>query len=222
MFELITFDLDGTLTDSKEGITNCIKYALESFGIVDFDQNLLLKSIGPPLYDAFHNIFGFPHDDALLAVKKYRERFSDVGIYENTVFPDAEETLKRFKNAGIRLAVATSKPHIYTERILKHFGLYDYFDYIVGAEFDGSFGSKEDVIGEVLRLAESCDLTKTAMVGNRKFDILGAKKFKITAVGINSGYAAEGELEASGADFIFNNLKEFADFILSNNSPKNS
>lgn len=214
MFELILFDLDGTLTDSKEGITNCVKYALESFGIFDYSEDKLLKFIGPPIYDAFRNIYGFSHTDALLAVEKYRERFSEVGIYENAVFPDAINALKELKKNGKRLAVATSKPRVYAERILKHFNLSEYLDFTVGAELDGSFGSKDEVIKEALKIGAPGSLSRASMVGDRKYDILGAKKAKITSIGVRCGYAEQNELEIAGADFIFNNLKECADFIL--------
>ena len=220
MFELILFDLDGTLTDPKEGITNCVKYALESFCIIEKDESTLLKFIGPPLYDSFRAIYGFSHEDALLAVEKYRERFSTVGIYENGIFPDTKETLSELKNVGKRLALATSKPFVYAERILKHFDIYDYFDYRVGAELDGKRGYKHEVISEVLRLANLHNLSLAVMVGDRKNDIEGAKKCNIASVGLRCGYAEEDELENAGADFIFNNLYGFKEFILANNSAK--
>lgn len=214
MFELILFDLDGTLTDPKEGITNCVKYALEYFGIFEEDEDKLLKFIGPPLYDSFRGLYGFSENDAKLAVSKYRERFQNVGIFENRIFPDAENTLARLKQAGKQVALATSKPYVYAKRILEHFKISDYFDYTVGAELDGKRGYKDEVIRDVLRIAKREDLSKVIMVGDRENDILGAKKCGIASIGLRCGYAEKNELENAGADFIFNNLTECADFLL--------
>ena len=120
MYNLVLFDLDGTLTDSKEGIINCVKYALESFGISENDEKILNSFIGPPLYDSFRREYGFSHSDALLAVKKYRERFGKTGIFENTIYDDTVTALTMLKNGGKKLALATSKPYVYAERILKY------------------------------------------------------------------------------------------------------
>ena len=128
MYNLILFDLDGTLTDSKVGIVICVKYALESFGITENDEETLLKFIGPPLYDSFRDIYGFSHNDAVLAVDKYRKRFGNIGIFENSVYPDTKDALKLLKNNGKRLALATSKPLVYAERILKHFEIDNLFN----------------------------------------------------------------------------------------------
>ena len=214
MFELILFDLDGTLTDPKEGITNCVKYALESFGISENNEDKLLKFIGPPLYDSFRKIYGFSQNDANRAVKKYRERFKDIGIFENNIFPDTEDALLRLKNAGKKMALATSKPYIFAERILKYFKIFDLFDYKVGAELDGTRSYKDEVIVEVLHLANPDNLSNVIMVGDRKNDILGAKKCGIKSIGLKCGYAEPYELEKAGADYIFDNLKQTADFIL--------
>ena len=214
MFELILFDLDGTLTDPKEGITNCVKYALKSFGITENDENKLLKFIGPPLYDSFRTLYGFSENDANIAVKKYRERFSSIGIFENRIFPDTKNALSSLKNAGKKLALATSKPYVFAEEVLKNFKIFDLFDYKVGADLDGKRCYKDEVIREVLRLAEPCDLSEVIMIGDRKNDILGAKKCRIKSIGLKCGYAEPYELENAGADYIFGNLKEAADFVL--------
>ena len=217
MFELILFDLDGTLTDSKEGITNCVRYALESFGITETDEQKLIKFIGPPLYDSFRALYGFSHNDAVFAVEKYRERFSVKGIYENRVYDGTENALSELKGVGKRLALATSKPYAYAERILKHFNIFDYFDYAVGAELDGKRGYKDEVISEVLSIAGAKDLSRIIMVGDRENDILGAKKCGIASAGLRCGFAEPGELEKAGADFVFDDIIGFKDFILENN-----
>ena len=216
MFDLILFDLDGTLTDPKEGITNCVKYALEHYGIFETDERTLLRFIGPPLYDSFREIYGFSHEDAKEAVKKYRERFSVVGLFENEVLEGACETLKALKNNGKQIAIATSKPFVYAEKIVKKFGMWEYFDYAVGAEIDGTRNYKDEVISEVLRQAKVTELSCAVMIGDRKHDIIGAKKCGIASIGVRCGYAEENELESAGADFIFENLKEVCNFLLNN------
>lgn len=213
MFELILFDLDGTLTDPKEGITNCVKYALEHFGIEENDEAVLLKFIGPPLYDSFRGIYGLSHDDANLAVAKYRERFSTIGLFENSILDGAINILKVIKANGKKLALATSKPFVYAERIIKKFEMWEYFDYIVGAELDGTRNYKDEVILEVLKQANVSDLSTVVMIGDREHDIIGAKKCNIASIGVKCGYAEDNELENAGADFIFENLHELADFL---------
>ncbi|MBR5809238.1 MAG: HAD hydrolase-like protein [Clostridia bacterium] len=214
MFDLILFDLDGTLTDPKEGITNCVKYALEHFGIEENDEATLLSFIGPPLYDSFRGLYGFSHEDANLAVEKYRERFSVTGLFENRVLDGAEEILKALKEAGKTLALATSKPLVFAERIVDHYGLSKYLDFIVGADLKGGINYKDEVINEVLRIAKPDDLSKVVIIGDRKHDVLGAKKCNISSIGVKCGYAEENELEDAGADFIFKNLAEVQDFLL--------
>lgn len=214
MFDLILFDLDGTLTDPKEGITNCVKYALKHFGIEENDEATLLSFIGPPLYDSFRELYGFSHDDANLAVEKYRERFSVTGIFENSVLEGAAEILKALKDAGKTTALATSKPLVFAQRIVEKYGLSENLDYIVGADLKGGINYKDEVINEVLRLAKPDNLSKVVIIGDRKHDILGAKKCGISSIGVRCGYAEENELEDSGADFIFENLPEVQDFLL--------
>lgn len=216
MFDLILFDLDGTLTNPKEGITNCVKHALSYFGIYENDDATLLKFIGPPLYDSFREIYGMSHDDASLAVEKYRERFSVTGLFENEVLDGAEELLKDLNKNNIKIALATSKPLVFAQKIVDKYGFSKYLDYIVGADLNGKISYKDEVISEVLRIAKPADLSKVVMVGDRKHDIMGAKKCKIRSIGVKCGYAEENELEDAGADFIFKNLYEVKDFLLNN------
>ena len=213
MFELILFDLDGTLTDPKEGITNCVKYALLDAGIEENDMSVLLKFIGPPLYDSFRALYGMNDREANAAVAKYRERFSDVGLFENSVLDGAPELLAQLKNSGKKLALATSKPYVFAKRILERYDLIKYFDYVVGAELDGTRNYKDEVIAEVLKQSGNPDLSKVVMIGDRKHDILGAKKCSIASIGVKCGYAEENELENAGADYIFENLYDLARFF---------
>lgn len=214
MFDVILFDLDGTLTDPKEGITNCVKYALRHFNIEENDDATLLEFIGPPLYDSFRGIYGFSHEDANLCVEKYRERYSVTGLFENAVLDGATEILKELKKAGKTTALATSKPLVFAERIVEKYRLSEYLDYVVGADLKGGINYKDEVISEVLRQTKTNDLSKVVIVGDRKHDILGAKKCGIASIGVKCGYAEENELEDAGADFIFENLHEVKDFLL--------
>lgn len=214
MFDLILFDLDGTLTDPKEGITNCVKYALKYFGIEENDESKLLSFIGPPLYDSFRELYGFSHDDANLAVEKYRERYSTIGLFENAVLDGAVEILKALKEKGKTTSLATSKPLVFAQKIVDKYGLSEYLDYIIGADLKGGINYKDEVIIEVLCAAKPIDLTKVVIVGDRKHDVIGAKKCGISSIGVKCGYAEENELEEAGADYIFENLHEVMDFLL--------
>lgn len=216
MYDLVLFDLDGTLTDPKEGITNCVRYALNYFGIDENDEKKLLKFIGPPLVDSFKEFYGFSEEEAKLAVEKYRERFSDIGIFENTVIDGAGELLAYLKEKGKILALATSKPIVFAARITEKFGLSRYLDYQAGAELDGTRNYKNEVISKVIELSGITDLSKAVIIGDRKQDIIGAKKCGIASIGVRCGYAEENELEDAGADFIFDNLEETLEFFKNN------
>lgn len=214
MFDFVLFDLDGTLTDPKEGITNCVKYALESFGITEEDEAVLLRFIGPPLIDSFTGIYGMSKTDAEKAVEKYRERFSKTGLFENALLGGAEEILCNLKKKGIKTALATSKPYVYAKRIIENYGIDKYFDCAVGSELDGTRNYKDEVIAEVLKRIKPANLSKVVMIGDRKHDIIGSKKCGIASIGLRCGYAEPGELEAAGADYIFNNIFELQNFLL--------
>lgn len=224
MYEYILFDLDGTLTDPKPGITACVQYALHKMGIEEPDLDKLEPFIGPPLLDSFHEFYGFDEEQGQQAIAFYRERFSVTGLFENEVYPGMEQLLKELKAAGRKLAVASSKPGVFVERILEHFGLCAYFDVVVGSELDGTRGKKEEVVEEALwlllpeelfheimeirgeRLERKYDTV--VMVGDRRFDIQSAKEFHIASIGVNYGYAAPGELSFAGADVIVETVEE--------------
>lgn len=214
MFDLILFDLDGTLTDPKEGITKCVQYALEACGIVENDLDKLTPFIGPPLVDGFMNFYGFDREKALFAVEKYRERFRDIGIFENRVYDGVAEMLKTLKQAGKKIALATSKPHIFADRILERFELMQYFDVTVGAELDGTRNEKDAVIRAVL--AQFPDAENIIMVGDRSYDIIGAHACGIPCVGVQFGYAEPGELKKNGADRLAADIKALTEILLEN------
>lgn len=216
-FDPIFFDLDGTLTNSSPGITRCVQYALQSFGIRETDPALLRRFIGPPLVTAFREYYGFSQEDARAATEKYRERYRDIGIFENSVYGGIVPMLTALKEQGRTLAVATGKPTVFTERILAHFSLAEYFSAVIGTEFDGRRSDKAEVIEVLLeRFGVSAQNRSTAlMVGDRCHDISAAKRCGVASLGVRFGFAEAGELEEAGADFICETTAETAEFLLS-------
>ena len=200
----ILFDLDGTLTDPKEGITKSVQHALAHFGIAVDDLDSLIPFIGPPLTDSFEMFYGFTHEQALEGVRVYREYFTQRGWRENQEYAGVREMLRALKTAGFSLSVATSKPEVFALRILDYFHLTDYFDVVGGADLDGTRIRKADVIRYTLGRAGVSQsgqaLEQVAMVGDREHDILGAKAVGIESVGVLYGYGSREELEAAGAD----------------------
>ena len=211
----ILFDLDGTLTDSREGIIKCICYALEAAKVSIPDEETLLRFIGPPLVEGFQDLAGMEYEAALEATAKYRERYSIVGLFENEMYDGIKDVLKELKKQGKKIALATSKPEIYATRILDYFEIGDYFDEVAGATIDGARNTKVAVIEEaLLRLGISKEQrSEVLMIGDRKHDILGAKECSIASLGVRYGFAADGELEAAGADFMVSDVEELLAFF---------
>ena len=213
MYDIIIFDLDGTLTDPGVGITNSVMYALKKFGIEVTDRTELYKFIGPPLKDGFMNFYGFSENDALKAVDYYREYFRDTGIFENRVYDGVETLLNQIKSRGKKIILATSKPEEFAIRILKHFNLYDYFDFVGGATFDGSRGEKQDVMAYALKTFNVTDVSRAVMIGDRKFDIEGANYFKMDSIGVTYGYGSKEELESEGATYIVDSPSDILELL---------
>lgn len=198
-YRYLIFDLDGTLTDPKEGITRCFQYALESFGIHEPDADRLTWVIGPPLVDSFMQGYAFTREQAERATAKYRERYIPVGWKENEVYPGIREALARLRDAGFILATATSKPENMAQTILAHFGLAEYFTVIGGASLDSSRSKKADVLRYTLERLGVKDTGGVLMIGDRKYDVEGAKEFGIPCLGVLYGYGSRAELENAGA-----------------------
>lgn len=213
-YDILLFDLDGTLTDSAEGIVNCAEYALNSLGIAEPDRSKLLRFIGPPLIDSFMDFYGLSREDAVKAVAAYRERYPVKGIFENRVYEGIPEALELLKKGGKRLALATSKPEIYAKRILEHFDLAKYFEVVTGAELSGERNAKADVIDECLKRLGCPDKDTVLMIGDRKHDVEGAKLCGVACAGVKFGYAEENELENAGADFVFDTPFQLAEAVL--------
>lgn len=217
MNQYLLFDLDGTLTDPKIGITTCVQYALSAQGIEEPDLNKLEPFIGPPLKDSFMEFYGFNEEQAERAIGKYRERFQDIGIFENKLYPGIRRMLRKCKRRGAALAVASSKPEIYVKRILEHFHLAQYFDVIVGSELDGRRTAKEEVVQEALRRLfpeGDIDYDNTVMIGDRKFDVTGARDNKLVGVGVSYGYGSMEELKAAAPDYIVRSVRELEELLL--------
>lgn len=206
MYDILLFDLDGTLTDPAEGITNSVMHALGKWGISVSERRELYSFIGPPLVDSFMKYYGFSRKDAELSVEYYREYFRDRGLFENSVYPDTVATLSELKRRGKKLIVATSKPEVFAKRILEHFKLDGYFDLIVGATMDSSRVKKGDVIAYALEAFGAPKRSRCLMIGDREHDILGAKENGIASLGVLCGYGDRTELSEAGADFIVENL----------------
>ena len=206
MFDYLFFDLDGTLTDPALGITNSFIHALKHFGIEIPSYEKLCTFIGPPLPDTFKTQFGFDDQKASEGVKKYREYFSTKGLFENSVYPGIPELLKKLKEAGRKLVVATSKPEEYSVKIIDHFGLAQYFENVCGSLMDETRSKKDEGIAYAIERNHRSDKSKILMIGDRKHDILGAKKVGIKSVGVLFGYGSRQELEEAGADFIAENV----------------
>ena len=213
MYRYILFDLDGTLTDPGVGITNSVMYSLRKFGISESDRTSLYRFIGPPLKESFETFYGFSDEQSELAVKYYREYFKDTGIFENTVYDGITDLLKELKERGRTLAVATSKPEVFAVRILKHFGLYGYFDHIAGATMDDSRNKKADVIKYALEHCGTVSETEAVMIGDRKHDITGANENCIDSIGVLYGYGDLGELQEAGASYIAAEPADILKFI---------
>ncbi len=213
MYEIILFDLDGTLTDPKVGITLSVQYALQKMGIIEEDPEVLIPFIGPPLLATFKELYHMSDQQAVQAIGYYRERFSVTGLYENKVYDGMEELLASLKIRRKKLIVATSKPTEFSVKILEHFGLKQYFSAIVGSNFDGTRTEKSDVIEFALKGENITDLGKVVMIGDRKYDISGAKKNHIDVIAVAYGYGSQEELFAADPDYIVSSVSELASLL---------
>lgn len=218
-FKYLLFDLDGTLTDSMPGIKNSFKYAFKEMNEKIPDDSILSTFIGPPLFDTFTNLCGFNKEKADIAIKKYREYYQQKGIYENSVYDGIPELLEGLKKYGKKLYVATSKPEIFSIKILEHFNLDKYFEKICGSNADESRGNKDEVIRYAIKCIENktgshLELNTILMIGDRKHDIIGAKKNNIQSCGILFGYGNYSELKEHGADYIAEDIEKLKEICV--------
>lgn len=213
-YKYILFDLDGTLTDPKVGITKGVNNALKYYGISVENLDDLCKFIGPPLKDSFIEYYGFSEAQAEEAILKYREYFGVTGLLENTVYDGIEKLLKQLKDNGKTLIVATSKPHVYAKKILEHFDLAKYFDFVSGSEFDGTRTKKAEVIAYALQNSNITDLESVVMIGDRKHDIVGANENKIDSIGVLYGYGNRDEFEEANATYIVEKVEDLLNVLI--------
>ncbi len=209
--DYILFDLDGTLTEPAEGITNSVCYALKKFGIQSKPENEL-RFIGPPLHKSFQDFYGMSEEDSFLAVDYYREYYAPRGIFENRLYDGISAALDKLSAKGYTLAVASSKPEFYVKQILEHFGIAHYFEAIVGSEMNGDRTDKAEVVAEALaRLEAKPD--ECCMIGDRLHDIVGAHKCGLLAAGVLWGYGSREEFAEAGADAVFADIKSMVRFF---------
>jgi phosphoglycolate phosphatase len=210
----LLFDLDGTLTDPKQGILGCIRHALQELDI-DIDAHTRLEScIGPPLRDSFRRLCGEDSSDELIeaAVRLYRERFSTLGLFENRVYDGIPQCLQELRTSVDTLHLATSKPAVYAQRIVQHFELDHHLDGVYGSELDGRLGDKTELIGHIVE-REKLQPEKTVMIGDRSFDMIGARNNRVPAIGVLWGYGSEAELEQAGADYLCASPRELVELL---------
>ena len=198
----ILFDLDGTLTDPKEGITKSVQHSLRRFGIEEENLDALCPFIGPPLRDSYMKFYGFSEEQATEAIGVYREYFCKDGWVQNKVYPGIRRLLKDLRSAGRKLYVATSKPEPFAVQILEHFELAEFFDFIGGACMNESRTDKYEVIEYVIESCNITDRNEVVMVGDRSHDMIGAKKAGLHSIGVLYGYGSKEELEQSGAEML--------------------
>lgn len=215
MISYLLFDLDGTLTNPKEGITKCVQHALRAFHIEEPNLEKLVPFIGPPLHQSFIDFYQFTEEQATRAVQIYRERFSTIGLLENFPYPGIEIMLQQLQAQGKTLAVASSKPTIFVRQILENFSLTSYFSVIEGSNLDGSRVKKQEVIAEVLRQFGNPPTEQLLMIGDRKFDVTGAAAMGFSCVGVRFGFATPNELEESGAIYIAETVSDLQQYLLS-------
>ncbi|MDE6722822.1 MAG: HAD family hydrolase [Eubacterium sp.] len=213
-YDAILFDLDGTLTDSSQGIINSIIYALKKYDITVEDTATLRKFLGPPLHESFKEFYGFDEDKSMEAVLFYREYFSTKGLLENQVYDGIPKLLKELKANGKRIILATSKPQKFTDRIMNHFNLEKYFEFIAGSNMDGTRSKKADVIEYALQQCNITDKSKAVMIGDRMQDIVGAKAVGIDSIGVEYGYGDYEELNNAGATYIAKTVDDLKKILL--------
>lgn len=217
MYDTVLFDLDGTLTDPYEGIANAVTYAMRRIGRADPSASELKAFIGPPIFDSFFKMCGGDGNAVDRAVFYYREYYMDKGKFENKVYDGVIDMLDKLKSQGITLAVATSKPEAVSVEILERFRLANSFDVIAGASLDKSRAEKSKVIEYALDMCGVRDKSRVIMVGDRKYDVIGAKNNGLGCIGVLYGYGDRAELSEAGADFIVTTPQGVADIVLSDN-----
>lgn len=213
-YDIILFDLDGTLTDSKLGLTKAIQYALSKYNIIEDNLSMLESFIGPPIKESLKKFYSFDEDTAWEAVGYYREYLEQAGYYENSVYPGIVELLKLLKGRNKELVVATSKLTQSAEKVLKHFGLSDYFVLVEGCFADGTRVSKVDIIRDILLRLPNVRKESIVMVGDRDHDIVGAHKNGIDSIAVTYGYGTIEELQNANPTYIVESVLQLKSLLI--------
>ncbi|MGN8646254.1 HAD family hydrolase [Gracilibacillus sp. HCP3S3_G5_1] len=213
-YKVILFDLDGTLSDPKIGITKSVQYALQRMDIMEPNMDKLECFIGPPLQTSFAEYYHFDEAQTQKAIALYRERFKEVGMFENELYPDVPNLLKTLKKQAFTLIVATSKPTVFAKQIVKHFNIDQYFELVVGSNLDGTRSSKTEIIQYILDKYNERSLSDFIMIGDRKHDIIGANNTNIASIGVTYGYGSLEELSHSNPTHIVNNVNQLKDILI--------
>ncbi len=212
-YSLCLFDLDGTLTNPKEGITKSVQYALARFGIEVENLDTLVDFIGPPLRESFQKFYGFSPEQAEQAIAAYREYYTRQGIFENELYEGCDRLLGTLARRGVRMAMATSKPAVFAEKIAVHYNIRQYFDFIAGSELDGTRDRKSEVILHALLNVDPTQSLRRVMIGDRKHDVQGAKQTDTDCIGVTWGYGSRQELETAGALYTVDTINQLLDLL---------
>jgi phosphoglycolate phosphatase len=213
-YKIVLFDLDGTLSDPKAGITKSVQYALEKMNKAVPDEEELKPFIGPPLHVSFSEYCGFDEWQTQTAIDYYRERFKRVGMYENELYEDVPHLLHTLNDQRIKLIVATSKPTVFAEKILKYFAIDHYFELIVGSQLDGSRSSKAEIIQFILNCYPDCELDDFVMIGDREHDLIGANQIGIDSIAVTYGYGSFEELTACHPMYLAESVEEVKEILV--------
>ncbi|GLV65519.1 phosphoglycolate phosphatase [Bacillus mycoides] len=220
MYKTFLFDLDGTLTDPKEGIINSVLYALEKIGIEEVNISELDSFIGPPIQQSFVDSYNMNEIEVERAVFYFREYLKQSGLLENKVYDGITTLLQELKDAGNRLFVATSKPTVFAKQVIEHFQLTTFFEEIVGSNLDGTRIKKEEIIAHILQTNEELKKEEMVMIGDRKHDVISANSNGIASIGVLYGYGSEIELSDAGAIHIVKDVEELQSFCIENSTIK--
>ncbi len=213
MYNTVFFDLDGTIINSERGVLNSVEYALKKYGAEIPPRDKLKSFLGPPLENEFAALLDISRKQAAVLVKYYREYYPQKGIFEIELYEGIVPLLQKIKKSGRKTVIATSKPEEFAIKILKHLKIDNLFDIIAGATFDNSRSEKPDVIKYALKQAGVTDIKTVVMVGDRKYDCIGAKEFKMDSIGVLYGFGSEQELQTAGATYLAKTVEDIYKFL---------
>lgn len=211
----ILFDLDGTLSDSSEGIINTFKYTINELNYPVPEDKVIYTFIGPPIVETFKNTFGMSEEETRRAVQIFRPYYGKNGMFQNELYQGIEEMLETLKQAGYMMGIATSKPEVYAVKILENFGIAHYFDVIVGASLDDKFSKKYDIMELAIKKAREIeDIDEITMVGDRSYDMESSVKLGVEAIGVTYGFGSEEEVRSTGANVVCHKPSEITQYLL--------